>query len=140
MLALQLRFDYIHRCRYSSIRELMFMCTKVIYYTISITNFSTISACLNIFFTRLQTFFQLVVERMLASEGIKRADLGRDEFTKRVWEWKEKYSTFLSSSDQVLQYTTGHLFLICIYCVSIYQKILRYIHIVSDMLFFSFIF
>ncbi|KAK4581412.1 hypothetical protein RGQ29_024886 [Quercus rubra] len=34
---------------------------------------------------------QLVVERMLASEGIKRAELSRDEFTKRVWEWKEKY-------------------------------------------------
>ncbi|KAL1833544.1 hypothetical protein ACET3Z_003195 [Daucus carota] len=34
---------------------------------------------------------QLVVERMLASEGIKRSELGRDEFTKRVWEWKEKY-------------------------------------------------
>lgn len=35
-------------------------------------------------------FFQLVVERMLAEEGLKRADLGREEFTKRVWEWKEK--------------------------------------------------
>ncbi|CAL9088477.1 unnamed protein product [Musa textilis] len=34
---------------------------------------------------------QLVVEKMLASEGIKRAELGREEFTKRVWEWKEKY-------------------------------------------------
>jgi valyl-tRNA synthetase len=34
---------------------------------------------------------QLVVEKMLASEGIKRVDLGREEFTKRVWEWKEKY-------------------------------------------------
>ncbi|KAJ6290706.1 hypothetical protein OIU78_026447 [Salix suchowensis] len=34
---------------------------------------------------------QLVVEKMLASEGIKRTDLSRDEFTKRVWEWKEKY-------------------------------------------------
>lgn len=34
---------------------------------------------------------QLVVERMLASEGIKRVDLSRDEFTNRVWEWKEKY-------------------------------------------------
>ncbi|KAF5957919.1 hypothetical protein HYC85_005144 [Camellia sinensis] len=34
---------------------------------------------------------QLVVERMLASEGIKRIDLGREEFTNRVWEWKEKY-------------------------------------------------
>lgn len=35
--------------------------------------------------------FQLVVEKMLASEGIKRTDLSRDDFTKRVWEWKEKY-------------------------------------------------
>ncbi|KAL8137600.1 hypothetical protein V2J09_003601 [Rumex salicifolius] len=34
---------------------------------------------------------QLVVERMLASEGIKRSDLTRDEFIARVWEWKEKY-------------------------------------------------
>ncbi|KAJ8513055.1 hypothetical protein OPV22_003489 [Ensete ventricosum] len=34
---------------------------------------------------------QLVVEKMLASEGIKRAEVGREEFTKRVWEWKEKY-------------------------------------------------
>ncbi|KAL6574173.1 hypothetical protein OROHE_001077 [Orobanche hederae] len=34
---------------------------------------------------------QLVVERMLAEEGIKRAELGREEFTKRVWQWKEKY-------------------------------------------------
>ncbi|OWM64386.1 hypothetical protein CDL15_Pgr020353 [Punica granatum] len=34
---------------------------------------------------------QLVVERMLASEGIKRVDLSRDAFTSRVWEWKEKY-------------------------------------------------
>lgn len=35
---------------------------------------------------------QLVVERMLASEeGIKRVELSRDEFTSRVWDWKEKY-------------------------------------------------
>ncbi|XP_059623090.1 valine--tRNA ligase, chloroplastic/mitochondrial 2 isoform X2 [Cornus florida] len=34
---------------------------------------------------------QLVVERMLASEGIKRVELGREEFKNRVWEWKEKY-------------------------------------------------
>ncbi|GMH26292.1 hypothetical protein Nepgr_028135 [Nepenthes gracilis] len=34
---------------------------------------------------------QLVVERMLASEGVKRADLSREEFINRVWEWKEKY-------------------------------------------------
>ncbi|CAI5486956.1 unnamed protein product [Closterium sp. Naga37s-1] len=34
---------------------------------------------------------QLVVEKMLASEGISRKELGREEFVKRVWEWKEKY-------------------------------------------------
>ncbi|GAB2296915.1 hypothetical protein Dimus_031017 [Dionaea muscipula] len=34
---------------------------------------------------------QLVVERMLASKGIKRADLSREEFINNVWEWKEKY-------------------------------------------------
>ncbi|KAL6494403.1 hypothetical protein OROGR_031203 [Orobanche gracilis] len=33
---------------------------------------------------------QLVVERMLAAEGMKRVDLGREEFTKRVWEWKKR--------------------------------------------------
>ncbi|XP_061363865.1 valine--tRNA ligase, chloroplastic/mitochondrial 2 [Gastrolobium bilobum] len=34
---------------------------------------------------------QLVVERMLASEGIRRIEMSRDEFTRRVWQWKEKY-------------------------------------------------
>ncbi|VFQ75578.1 unnamed protein product [Cuscuta campestris] len=34
---------------------------------------------------------QLVVERMLATEGIKRTEMNRDEFIKHVWEWKEKY-------------------------------------------------
>jgi valyl-tRNA synthetase len=33
---------------------------------------------------------QMVVERQLASEGIKRTDLGRDEFERRVWQWKEE--------------------------------------------------
>ena len=31
---------------------------------------------------------QFVVERMLDKEGIKRQDLGREEFEKRVWKWK----------------------------------------------------
>jgi len=31
---------------------------------------------------------QMVVERELAKEGISRRDLGREEFEKRVWEWK----------------------------------------------------
>ena len=33
---------------------------------------------------------QMVVERMLEEEGISRQDLGRDEFVKRVWEWKDQ--------------------------------------------------
>ena len=33
---------------------------------------------------------QFVVERMLAKEGIQRQDLGREEFERRVWKWKEE--------------------------------------------------
>ena len=36
---------------------------------------------------------QNVVERDLAKSGIKRQDLGREEFVKRVWEWKQKYGS-----------------------------------------------
>ena len=31
---------------------------------------------------------QMVVERMLEAEGVKRTDLGREKFVERVWEWK----------------------------------------------------
>jgi valyl-tRNA synthetase len=31
---------------------------------------------------------QVVVERELAKQGLKRVELGRDEFERRVWEWK----------------------------------------------------
>jgi valyl-tRNA synthetase len=34
---------------------------------------------------------QAVVEKALAAEGIYRKELGRDEFVRRVWEWKEEY-------------------------------------------------
>ncbi|MCU0508099.1 MAG: valine--tRNA ligase [Anaerolineae bacterium] len=34
---------------------------------------------------------QLQVEKMLGREGIRRQDLGREEFLRRTWEWKEKY-------------------------------------------------
>src|SRR5512146_696210 len=34
---------------------------------------------------------QMVVERSLAAEGIKRRDLGRETFVERVWEWKAQY-------------------------------------------------
>jgi valyl-tRNA synthetase len=33
---------------------------------------------------------QMVVERQLAAHGISRHDLGREEFLKKVWEWKEQ--------------------------------------------------
>ncbi|MFH0877365.1 MAG: class I tRNA ligase family protein, partial [Candidatus Omnitrophota bacterium] len=36
---------------------------------------------------------QNVVERQLAKEGIKRQDLGREEFLKRVWKWKEEHGS-----------------------------------------------
>jgi valyl-tRNA synthetase len=34
---------------------------------------------------------QNVVEREIAAEGLKRADLGREKFLEKVWQWKEKY-------------------------------------------------
>src|SRR5512140_9065 len=34
---------------------------------------------------------QMMVERQLASEGIKRTDLGREKFIARVWEWRAHY-------------------------------------------------
>ncbi|AKP73590.2 Valine--tRNA ligase [Piscirickettsia salmonis] len=33
---------------------------------------------------------QMVVERQLSAENISRHDLGREAFTKRVWQWKEQ--------------------------------------------------
>jgi valyl-tRNA synthetase len=36
---------------------------------------------------------QMMVERQLASEGIKRRDLGREKFIERVWCWKKQYGS-----------------------------------------------
>jgi valyl-tRNA synthetase len=36
---------------------------------------------------------QMMVERQLASEGIKRSDLGREKFIERVWCWKKQYGS-----------------------------------------------
>jgi len=36
---------------------------------------------------------QMMVERQLESEGIKRRDLGREKFVERVWCWKKQYGT-----------------------------------------------
>jgi len=34
---------------------------------------------------------QMMVERQLTSEGIKRREMGREKFVERVWEWKKLY-------------------------------------------------
>jgi valyl-tRNA synthetase len=36
---------------------------------------------------------QAVVEKTLRAEGVSRHDLGREEFVKRVWGWKEEYGS-----------------------------------------------
>jgi len=36
---------------------------------------------------------QSVVEKMLRAEGVSRHDLGREEFVKRVWDWKQEYGS-----------------------------------------------
>ncbi|MEO0202461.1 MAG: valine--tRNA ligase [candidate division WOR-3 bacterium] len=38
---------------------------------------------------------QNVVERQLLRDGKKRQDIGRDEFIKKVWEWKEEYGNII---------------------------------------------
>lgn len=40
---------------------------------------------------------QNVVERSLAADGISRHDMGREEFVKRVWKWKEEYGSAIIS-------------------------------------------
>ncbi len=39
---------------------------------------------------------QLQVEKMLNGEGVRREDLGRDEFVRRTWEWKHKYGGIIT--------------------------------------------
>ena len=40
---------------------------------------------------------QMLVERSLAEQGTTRQQLGREEFVRRVWEWKEKYGNRITS-------------------------------------------
>jgi valyl-tRNA synthetase len=40
---------------------------------------------------------QNVVERELKKEGKRRQDLGREEFLKRVWAWKEQYGNTITN-------------------------------------------
>ena len=39
---------------------------------------------------------QLQVEKMLAQEGLRREQIGRDEFVRRTWAWKEKYGGMIT--------------------------------------------
>lgn len=39
---------------------------------------------------------QLQVEKTLAAQGIRREDIGREEFVRRCWEWKEKYGGIIT--------------------------------------------
>ncbi|MFH1928977.1 MAG: valine--tRNA ligase [Chloroflexota bacterium] len=45
---------------------------------------------------------QNVVERELAKEGLTRHDLGREEFIKRVWQWKEVYHKRITNQHRTL--------------------------------------
>ena len=38
----------------------------------------------------------MVVEKMLASEGVSRRELGRERFEARVWAWKREYGGFIT--------------------------------------------
>jgi valyl-tRNA synthetase len=40
---------------------------------------------------------QAVVERQIKEQGLTKEGLGRDEFVRRIWEWKEKYGGIILS-------------------------------------------
>ena len=43
---------------------------------------------------------QMVVERQLAKEKLTRVELGREEFERRVWQWKEEYGGLIKHQIQ----------------------------------------
>jgi len=45
---------------------------------------------------------QVVVEQMLAKEGITRHDLGREAFLERMWQWMEKYGRTIAEQHKRL--------------------------------------
>jgi valyl-tRNA synthetase len=52
---------------------------------------------------------QMVVERQLAAQGLNRHDLGRDEFIKKVWDWKAFQAAQLRNNFVVwAQVSIGH--------------------------------
>jgi len=45
---------------------------------------------------------QMVVERQLVAEGVKRQDLGREKFVERIWQWKEHSGGTIQKQMRVL--------------------------------------
>ena len=43
---------------------------------------------------------QNVVEKMLAKDGLRKEDLGREKFIEKVWEWKEKYGNIITTQQR----------------------------------------
>lgn len=43
---------------------------------------------------------QMVVERQLAEQGLSRQDLGREEFVKRVWQWKDESGDMITGQQR----------------------------------------
>lgn len=48
---------------------------------------------------------QMVVERLVESEGTNRKELGRDAFVKRVWQWKEESGGMILKQQRALGYS-----------------------------------
>lgn len=48
---------------------------------------------------------QIKVEEQLRAQGITKYDLGRDEFVKKIWEWKEKYGGIILKQLRKLGYS-----------------------------------
>ena len=43
---------------------------------------------------------QNVVEKMLAKDGLRKENIGRDAFIEKVWEWKEKYGNIITTQQR----------------------------------------
>ena len=43
---------------------------------------------------------QNVVEKMLAKDGLRKEDIGRDAFIEKVWQWKEKYGNIITTQQR----------------------------------------
>jgi valyl-tRNA synthetase len=48
---------------------------------------------------------QMLVERHLSKDGIKRADIGREAFLEHVWKWKEKYGNAIVEQQKTMGIT-----------------------------------